>query len=437
MNAPFLIIGTGIAAFSAVEGILKAMPRASITLIGEDPTPFYSKPGLAYFLTGEIPESQLFPQSFQYLKQIKRINARVVAIHPGLHQVECADGRLLAYEKLLLATGSQASKINLPGNHLQNILNLDNLADARAIVKLARKVRTAVVVGGGITSLELVEGLRKQGVQVHYLIRGKHYWDNVLDEFESQVVEQQLQQEGVQIHFQTEIAEILGKTQVEGILTKDGRKIACQMLAVAIGVTPRKELAQTAALAIERGIMVNATFQTSNPDIFAAGDVAQVLDPLSGKSILDTLWSTSREQGFSAGLNMAGRITPYQKSTAFNVTRLANLTTTIAGMVGQPSQTDALFEIVRGDSETWRQIPEAIQTQNNFDVNHIRLMVGQNNLLGAVLMGDQTLSYPLRVLINHQADIRSIRDALLQPDAQLADILSAFWIVWRQRHAQR
>jgi NAD(P)H-nitrite reductase large subunit len=194
------------------------------------------------------------------------------------------------------------------------------------------------------------------------------------------------------------------------------------------------ELMEETNLAKDRGLLVNEHLQTTDLDIYAAGDVAQVYDPLSGKSALDSLWNPAHEQGRVAGWNMAGRKAAYLKSAPFNVTRLAGLTTTIIGTVGRGKDED-LIGIARGDSETWRELPEAIIAQSGFDVNHMRLMVGEKTLVGAILMGDQTLSWPLQKMIAGKADISAIREQIMAPDAPLADLVAQFWMVWRTEEA--
>mgnify|MGYP002479543608 FL=1 len=172
--------------------------------------------------------------------------------------------------------------------------------------------------------------------------------------------------------------------------------------------------------------------ETSLADIYAAGDVAQVFDPASGKHLLDSLWGPALEQGRTAGLNMAGQRTPYQKPAALNVTRLAGLTVTIIGAVSSPSTLSDhkgeqdLLSIARGDSETWRQLPDCIIAQSGFDVNHMRLMIGEKHILGAVVMGDQKLSAPLQKIIRQKVEISPIREQLLAPQASLADVLVQF-----------
>jgi NAD(P)H-nitrite reductase large subunit len=142
----------------------------------------------------------------------------------------------------------------------------------------------------------------------------------------------------------------------------------------------------------------------------------------------------AREQGRVAGLNMAGRKTAYLKSAPFNVTRLAGLTTTIIGAVGHGNDED-LVGIARGDSETWREMPDAIVAQSGFDVNHMRLLIGKKTLIGAVLMGDQKLSWPLQKMIESGADISSIREKLMAAGAPIADLIADFWVTWREQIA--
>ncbi len=435
----YVIIGTGPSAVAAAEAIRSRDPKASITLVGDESWGYYSRPGLAYYLTGELSEKSLFPfteDDFQKLR-VQMLHTRVRAIYPHEYLIENQAGKKMTYDRLLIATGARAARMDIPGANLEGVVVLDNLDDARRITRSARGTRSAVVIGGGITALEIVEGLVSRRVKTHYFLRGERYWSNVLDEIESSIVLERLKHEGVQIHSHTELAEIVEKRgRVAGIITKNGERIKCKMVAVAIGIRPRTELAVTAGLRVERGILVDEYLRTSAADIFAAGDVAQVYDPHSGKSVVDSLWGPARAQGYAAGLNMTGAANPYIKAVPFNVTRLAGLTTTIIGAVGRGADPD-LLGIARGDSETWRQLPDAIAAQSNFEVNRLRIMVGTKTLLGAIVMGDQKLSQPLHRLIADQADISPICDRLLNPSTNLGEIIAEFWTNWRTKYAAK
>jgi hypothetical protein len=128
---------------------------------------------------------------------------------------------------------------------------------------------------------------------------------------------------------------------------------------------------------------------------------------------------------------MCGLRQPYYKLVPFNVTRLANLTTTIIGLVGHGSDQD-LVGIARGESETWRQLPDAIAAQADFDVNRLRILVGERTFIGAIVMGDQTLSRPLHQIITQHINITPIREKLLKPGAPIADIIADFWTEFNQ-----
>lgn len=433
----YVIIGSGPAGVAAAEAIRGKDASGHIIILGDEPAGYYSRPGLAYYLTGELPEDGLFPfakTDFRKLN-ISLVHARAVRIDALEHQVFLDDGSVLGYDRLLLATGARAAMLNVPGSDLAGVVKLDNLADARRILKLVRKVRSAVVVGGGITALELVEGLNANRVKVHYFLRKDRYWSNVLDETESRIVEHQLEEDGVKIHFHTELEEILGKRgKVAGVKTKDGKLIKCQMVAVAVGIRPRIELARQIGLDTDRGILVDEYLQTPASDIFAAGDVAQVFDPFTGKTVIDSLWAPARGQGHIAGLNMAGSQLPYLRTVPFNVTRLAGLTTTIIGTVGRGVDAD-LYGIARGDSETWRQLPDAIAAQTHTKVHRLRLLLGKQYIIGAVVMGDQTLSQPVYNLISEKVDITPIRDQLLSQPRHLGDIIADFWATRRKTNA--
>jgi NAD(P)H-nitrite reductase large subunit len=450
----YVILGSGAAGIAAIEAIRERDTEGEIVVVTNDPHGYYTRPGLAYYLTGELPEAMLFPFSPQDFKRMKvgwvqgtalRIDAAAhrLVYRPAGQPAEAG----LAYHRLLLATGASAAPLKVPGADLPGVVKLDNLEDARGILSLVGHrlggVKAAVVVGGGITALEIVEGLVQHKVKVHYLLRGDRYWSNVLDVSESRLVEQRLAQHGVMLHFKTELVEVLAQAgggwlgnrqpKVGGVRTNTGEVIACGLVAGAVGVRPRLELAQASGIEAERGVLVDEFLRTSAVDVFAAGDIAQVYDPVSKKSVVDSLWGLAREQGRVAGANMAGAHEVYTRRVAFNVTRLANLTTSIIGRVALPEQEEdhdlegGKLAIARGDSETWRELPDAIAAQSGFDVNRLRVMVGPDSLVGAVVMGDQKLSHPLFELVMRQVNICDIRERLVKGHEPAADVLAKFW----------
>ena len=217
----YVLVGSGAAGVAAAEAIRSQDAQGEIILISEEKEGYYSRPGLAYYLTNELPEKQLYPFNQSDFKRLnlKFLRGRVIGIDAQEHKIESETGKQLTYDKLLIATGARANMPEMSGMDLGGVVKLDSLRDARELVKRARKSRSAVVVGGGITALELVEGLRARSVRTHYLLRKDRYWGNVLDETESKIVLSRLKKEGVRVHFNTQIKGLIGsKGQLKAVL---------------------------------------------------------------------------------------------------------------------------------------------------------------------------------------------------------------------------
>jgi NADPH-dependent 2,4-dienoyl-CoA reductase/sulfur reductase-like enzyme len=179
-------------------------------------------------------------------------------------------------------------------------------------------------------------------------------------------------------------------------------------------------------LPIGRGIHVSETFETDLPDILAAGDCAEVLDPTTGKRSLDALWSVANEQGRTAGDNLAGHRTVYRRPASFNVTRIGGITTTVIGAVGTGGRDDDLVSLSRGDTFVWREQLDGFVTVAAEGANRLRLVVGPDRIAGAVVMGDQSVSRRLQHLVRSRVDITAVREQLLDssrdPHAVIASL---------------
>ena len=410
-------MGTGIAGLSAAEAVRASDPRAEITLVGREREPFYSRPGLAYLLAGSIPERQLQIRTKQDLRELaaELRTDQVTRVDPEAHEVTLAAGGSMPYDRVLLATGSAAVRPDLDGATLDGVHFLDDLEDARSLVSRAKRAKTAVVLGGGPTALELAEGLAARGLRVHYLLRGARTWAGVLDPVESRIVEDALEGRGVAIHRRTQVVRVLGASgRVEAVRTDADETIRCDLLAIAIGVRPRLDLARQVGVRIDRGIVVDERFETSVADVLAAGDVAQIPDPNAGGSRLDALWSSALAAGRAAGRALAGDTGHFAPTAGVNVTRLAGIPTTIIGAVGDPhgAAVDAdLVSINRGDSEAWRTSADGWAFEERRAACRIRVVVGERHVLGAVVMGDVVASRALVRLVEQRIDVSAIRAA--------------------------
>ena len=442
----YLIIGNGAAGLSAAEIIRRRDPAGRITIITSEPYHHYSRPGIAYYVLGQLSERQLVSRSHAFYRdhRFDLLFATVSQIDPEAQLVYLDSGRPIAYDVLLLATGASAVMPPFPGHDLDGVLTFDTLDDAKRVARAGRKAKTAVVVGGGITAMELAEGLNHQGARTHLLQRGDRIWPRLFDESESTIVAQKIRQEGINIHYRDELEEILGKRgKVAGVRLKSGRTIKCQAVGVAVGVRPNLDLVRGLPIRQDKGILVDQYMQSSQPALFAAGDVAQVYDRWTGQHNLDILWPSAINEGRAAGNSMVDFVRGrrptyhYQKASPFNCALLFGLHLTVIGRVGNSSDTgvEQLAYLSRGSSHVWT-VPFTSNYRSAWDkkgFNSLRIVLSVSRLVGAVLMGNQELADPLRRLIESEADLSGYETALFSDDSQLPKVLLRAWRDWHQR----
>ncbi len=423
-----VLVGSGVAALAAAESIRQADSRATITMVSAEDVPFYSRPALAYLLTNELPESQLSIRSEREVAAlgIERVTGLAEGLDAAAHELALSGGRRISYDRLLIATGAASIQADFPGAALDGAVHVDGLSEARDFVARARRARAAVVVGGGSTALELVEALQACGVATHYLMRGSRYWSKVFDAVESAIIEAQLIEQGVQLHRGCTVREAVGaKGVLTGVNTVDGRHIPCDLLAVAVGIRPRLELARAGGVATERGILTNEYLETSAADVYAAGDVAQIYDPVTRMAQLDTLWASALAQGTTAGLNMSGVRVAHRKRAPMNVTRLGGITVTIVGQVGASEDPD-LLTLTRGQSERWMTDTDSWSVSGARTGDRLRVIVSGRVIVGAVVVGDQRVSRPLAHLVGEAVDISQLRPMLDANPNDAMDLLLSF-----------
>jgi NAD(P)H-nitrite reductase large subunit len=429
----YLIVGNGAAGVTAAEAIRARDPRGHITLLSGEPHPMYSRPGLAYVIIGAVSDQQVVARTEAWYAQqrISLIYGRAVRLEPAERRVVLEDGRAPAYDRLLIATGARAVPPPYPGADLAGVVYLDTLAGTRDLLQQVRNARRAVVIGGGITALELAEGLAHQKVETHYFVRRRGLWSAVFNETESDLLEARVRGHGVHLHYDTQVTEILpnGAGRVGGVRLANGEVFACDLLGAAIGVKPQLELAQGTELKQDRGLIVDEYLQTNLPGIYAAGDCAQVYDRWTGEHMLDVLWPTAVAAGRAAGANMAGARQPYLKGVPFNACLLFGLHITAIGQLGTRSDDgDVLQYTSRGFSEVWATRPHAYGSAWSQDgANTLRLVLSGDRLVGALVVGQQTLADPLRDLIEAEADVGRIRPQLAAGGPALQQAVLQLW----------
>ena len=313
----YVIVGNGIAGVTAAETVRQEQPPAEITIIAETPTPACHRPSLKDYLAGRVEEEVLCARrpSFYADQGLRFLPDRVVGIDVARQQLELLRGRSIGYDRLLLATGARARGLTCPGSDLAGVLTLRSVTDYQVALRflagdrLGRSTQRVVVYGGGPLALETVDTLRQRGLRVTHLRRHRQLWANILDQTASELLLHQEQEAGVDVCIEDEIVEIAGKSRrVQDIITRSGARIPCDLLIVAIGSEPVIDCIHASGIACERGILVDHAMRSSVPNVYAAGDVAEMLDPLTGCTRISGHWYPSMQQGRAAAYGMLGML---------------------------------------------------------------------------------------------------------------------------------
>ncbi|HEX4269936.1 MAG TPA: FAD-dependent oxidoreductase [Rhizomicrobium sp.] len=301
-----VIAGGGAAGFAAAEMLRRLDYAGDIVMVSDDVAPPVDRPNLSKdYLAGSAPEEwvPLRPADFYAENGIDlRRGARIGAIDPRGRQVILADGGRVAYDRLLLATGAEPVRLDLPGASPADVFTLRSLADCRAIIARVATARRVLVIGASFIGLEVAASLRTRGLDVHVVAPEARPMERILGPQLGDVIRTLHQDKGVHFHLQNTAAAFeSGRATL-----KDGTVLDADFVVMGVGVRPRVELAASAGLALDRGVTVNNHLQTSAPDIYAAGDIARWPDRHSGAAIQVEHWVVATRQGQTAARNMIG-----------------------------------------------------------------------------------------------------------------------------------
>ena len=308
LRAPgsIVIVGSGAAGNCAAETLRTEGYTGSIVMVSADPSVPYDRPNLSKdYLAGSAPEEWIPLRSEEFYREHGielRLGARAIAVQPATREVELEKGGRLTYDALLLATGAEPLRLDLPGADQGHVHYLRSLSDSRAIIKAAGTARRAVVIGASFIGLEVAAALRSRNLEVHVVAPDAIPMERVLGREIGGLVRRIHEDHGVHFHLGTTATSI----DVSAVELKTGAKIAADLVVIGVGVRPNLHLAEKAGLAIDRGIAVNEFLETNVPGIFAAGDLARWPDPHSGEKIRVEHWVVAERQGQTAARNMIG-----------------------------------------------------------------------------------------------------------------------------------
>ncbi len=394
----YVVVGAGHAGGRAVEAMRGAGFTGKIILIGEEPHLPYERPPLSKELLQGRPEAHtpVRDDAFYAENDIDcRLGRRAIALDAGAKSVTLDDGSDVSYDKLLLTTGGSVRRLPLPGADLANIHYLRTLDDSRAIQNGLGDGKRVVVVGGGFIGLEVAASARQQGCTVTVLemadrLMGRAVLPEVSDAFLSLHTAQ-----GVDIRLNTGIASFEGDGAMTHAVTADGERLAADLAVIGVGIVPETALAVDAGLAVDNGIVVDEFGRTSAPEVYAAGDVTNHLNPLYGRHIRLESWQNAQNQAIAAAKTMCGDAQPYSEVPWMWSDQLdANLQ--VAGLPeswdrvvfrGTPGSTDFIGFQMAGD-----RMVGAMSVNRPRDMRIARRLIGGDKALDDDALADETVS---------------------------------------------
>ena len=292
-----VIVGGGAAGFACAEMLRREGFAGALTLLSADADAPYDRPNCSKdYLAGNAPEDwmPLRPADFYKDQAIDlRLGAEVKAVDGKTRNVMLASGDTIAFDKLLLATGAEPVHLDIPGAGEPHVHVLRSLADSRAIIADAKSAKRAVVIGASFIGLEAAAALRTRDIEVHVVAPERRPLERVLGAEYGDMIRALHEEHGVVFHLEDGVTAI-----ARGDVTlKSGGKLAADLVVVGVGVRPRLQLAESAGVKIDRGVVVNEYLETSVPGIFAAGDIARWPDPHSGDNLRIEHWVVAERQG--------------------------------------------------------------------------------------------------------------------------------------------
>jgi len=400
----YLIIGDGAAGLTAAASLRAFDSEAVIGVFSDEPVPGYYRAALTNYLLGELREDQLFAVAPDFYQRygIHRIYTRVVGVDAAASAVWCSTSpEPTGYDQLLIASGARARAPTFDGAYLPGVLTLRTIADARQVydaVKL-RGLKTAVVLGGGALGLEWAHALLEHGVKVTLIERAPRFMPGALDEVASDLLAARLRKAGIDVLLNDEVRAVHpGPRGVSGVTLASGRSVPCELVAAALGVVPNSEFLANSGLTLapNGAVLVDSRLRSSVPNVWAAGDVANV----AGEWL--ALWEPARLQARAAAQNMRGANVEHRPGAHYFATRLFDLDFARIGKIERHEGSQEISDLPRGTGQ----------------IAYRKLVFSGGVLRGALMIGERALRVRaigrnMKRLIDAAVDVSEIKHRLL------------------------
>jgi nitrite reductase (NADH) large subunit len=393
VSEPLVVVGNGMAAARLVDELTKqAQGRYAIAVIGEEPRLAYNRVLLSSVLAGETAshDIELKPASWWRDRGVTvKYGSVATEIDVGRRELKIANDESIGFSRLVLATGSTALRLNVPGADLAGVHTFRDSRDVDLLLTLAAAKKRVVVVGGGLLGLEAAYGLAKAGARVTLIHLMDRLMERQLDAPAAALLKSLVERKGIEILLNANTARIHGEARVERIELVDGRRIDADAVIFAAGIRPNVALAKDAGISVNRGIVVDDRLQTAAPDIFALGECAE------HRGICYGLVEPAYEQARVLARHLAGAAVAYQGSVVATNLKVSGVSVFSAGdFVGADgSETILLNDIRRG--------------------TYKKLVVCDGRLTGAVLVGDTGDALWYLELIRNREPIAKIRGQMM------------------------
>jgi NAD(P)H-nitrite reductase large subunit len=323
-----VIIGNGISGVTLARHIRKLSDK-KITIISAESEHFFSRTALMYVFMGHMKYEHIKPYEDDFWKKnnINLIHNYVDTVDTTTKNLVFSDGSVLNYDKLVIATGSKSNRFGWKGQDLHGVFSLYSKQDLETVEALSIGCKRAIVVGGGLIGIELVEMLLSRNIPVTFLVRETSFWSGILPKEDSELVTKHILNHGVDLRLDTNLDEIVsdGFGNVKAIITDKGETIDCCMVGLTVGVSPNVDFLKTSTIELGRGVKVNRFLETNIKDVYAIGDCAEQHELIGNRKTIEAVWYTGRMMGETLAQTICGKPMQYNPGHWFNSSKFMDI----------------------------------------------------------------------------------------------------------------